>query len=158
MGCEVVSTPSTNFSLIICISGKRKSGKDYVAHLLAKTLLKCGGASEGEASNCRVFLCGISHPLKEVSRKEERPPTRFISRNNSVVLQEYAKLHRLDHERLKSDDKYKEEYRQEMVCEHHLLVATYKRIQPSYRYGSGMRSGRRRPTTFASRLNSNENR
>jgi len=105
MGCEAASTSSTNFALIICISGKRKSGKDYVAHNLAKTLLKSEGG-EGVAGRCRVFLCGISHPLKE----------------------EYAKLHKLDHERLKSDDRYKEEYRQEMVSRQSVISKTHKHI------------------------------
>jgi phosphomevalonate kinase len=98
MGCETansnkasVSVPANDsddlFDLVICMSGKRKSGKDYVAIKLAEALLTGGGG------NMRVAICGISHPLKE----------------------EYAKLHGLDVEKLKSDSEYKELHRAEMV-------------------------------------------
>ncbi|VDN02881.1 unnamed protein product [Thelazia callipaeda] len=41
---------------VICLSGKRKCGKDFVANLIAKRL---------EGIGCRVIVCGVSHPLKE---------------------------------------------------------------------------------------------
>lgn len=42
--------------VVICFSGKRKSGKDFVANLLANRL---------ERLDYEVVVCGVSHPLKE---------------------------------------------------------------------------------------------
>lgn len=81
---------STEFDLstttVICLSGKRKSGKDFVALKLAKAIQNCCDESQ-------VAISGISYPLKE----------------------EFAKLNQMDFERLKSHDEYKERVRKEMV-------------------------------------------
>ncbi|CAG9536927.1 unnamed protein product [Cercopithifilaria johnstoni] len=42
--------------VVVCLSGKRKCGKDYVGNLLANRLEKIG---------YKVIICGISYPLKE---------------------------------------------------------------------------------------------
>uniref|UniRef100_A0A0N5AUC6 Phosphomevalonate kinase n=1 Tax=Syphacia muris TaxID=451379 RepID=A0A0N5AUC6_9BILA len=69
---------------VICLSGKRKSGKDYVAVQLKKLL---------EAKKVKVVIRGVSYPLKK----------------------EFARIHHLDYEKLKSDGPYKEVYRKPMV-------------------------------------------
>ncbi|VIP00361.1 Uncharacterized protein BM_BM17214 [Brugia malayi] len=42
--------------VVICLSGKRKCGKDFVGSLLANRLERIG---------YKVIICGISYPLKE---------------------------------------------------------------------------------------------
>uniref|UniRef100_A0A0R3RZE5 Phosphomevalonate kinase n=1 Tax=Elaeophora elaphi TaxID=1147741 RepID=A0A0R3RZE5_9BILA len=42
--------------VVVCLSGKRKCGKDFVGSLLANRL---------EGMGCKVIICGISYPLKE---------------------------------------------------------------------------------------------
>ncbi|KHN88629.1 Phosphomevalonate kinase [Toxocara canis] len=69
---------------VVCFSGKRKSGKDFVCALLAKRL---------ESDGLQVAVRGVSYPLKE----------------------EYARLHQLDAQLLKTDAPYKEIHRQKMV-------------------------------------------
>jgi len=71
--------------VIILLSGKRKSGKDYIAELLSARF------NSTSATNCKVLH--ISSPLKE----------------------EYARIHGLDLSQLLSADSYKEMYRKEMV-------------------------------------------
>ncbi|VDN26419.1 unnamed protein product [Gongylonema pulchrum] len=71
--------------VVICVSGKRRSGKDFLANLLADRL-KHRGCYE-------VLICGISYPLKE----------------------EYAELNGMDAERLKFDASFKEHHRADMV-------------------------------------------
>lgn len=42
--------------VVVCLSGKRKCGKDFVGSLLANRL---------EGIGYKVIICGISYPLKE---------------------------------------------------------------------------------------------
>lgn len=70
---------------VICISGKRKSGKDFVSKHLAKLLTDTEGL--------QVSLCGVSYPLKD----------------------EYARIHHLNNELLKTSGPYKEIHREKMV-------------------------------------------
>lgn len=69
--------------LVICFSGKRKCGKDYICARLKNIF---------EDEGLKVIIQGISYPLK----------------------QEFASLHNLDFEKLKTDGPYKEIYRKEM--------------------------------------------
>jgi phosphomevalonate kinase len=71
--------------LIVCISGKRKSGKDYVANRLATRIR--------DELHKSVEICRISEPLKT----------------------EYAQIHGLDANRLLTSDAYKETYRLAMI-------------------------------------------
>lgn len=82
---------SSNFfpSVIVLISGKRKSGKDYVAEKLLHSI-ENGQEFQGKISAC---VLRISAPLK----------------------QEYARIHELDFQALLSAGKYKEQYRKDMV-------------------------------------------
>ncbi|EDO43018.1 predicted protein [Nematostella vectensis] len=67
----------------VCIlSGKRKSGKDYVAERLKILLGK---------SNCEILR--LSGPLKR----------------------EYARIHKLDYQKLLDSSDYKEKYRKDMI-------------------------------------------
>ncbi|VDN54468.1 unnamed protein product [Dracunculus medinensis] len=71
--------------VVLCFSGKRKSGKDFLCQELARQFR--------EIDHCSVVVRGISFPLKD----------------------EFAKIHQLDKDALKTDDTYKEIYRYEMV-------------------------------------------
>lgn len=75
----------TRRPVVVCLSGKRKSGKDYAARLLVDEL---------ESLKLRVASVGISDPLKE----------EFASLHQH-----------LDSEELKTDSAYKERVRKEMV-------------------------------------------
>ncbi|KAI1723944.1 phosphomevalonate kinase domain-containing protein [Ditylenchus destructor] len=79
--------------LYICISGKRKSGKDYFAKKLASILESGRLFPSTETFQTYVSVCGVSYPLKE----------------------EFAEYHKLDAEKLKSDGEYKETVRKQMV-------------------------------------------
>jgi len=70
--------------IVICLCGKRKSGKDFVAEYLRMEL----------SNQVDVSIRAISHPLKD----------------------EYARLHGLDAQLLRSDNVYKEQYRAAMVA------------------------------------------
>lgn len=89
--------PSSNYLttkiIICCLSGKRKSGKDFVALKLATKIEKCSLFFPPIITSVKVLINGISYPLKE----------------------EFAKLNQLDFVRLKSHDNYKETVRQQMV-------------------------------------------
>lgn len=43
-------------TMVVCLSGKRKCGKDFVGNLLADRLERFG---------YKVIICGVSYPLKE---------------------------------------------------------------------------------------------
>ncbi|KAI6213838.1 Phosphomevalonate kinase [Aphelenchoides besseyi] len=75
---------SKTSKVVVCFSGKRKSGKDFVSFRLHDLL---------KSRNFSTTVRGISYPLKE----------------------EYAQIHNLDAERLKSDSDYKERVRLSMV-------------------------------------------
>ncbi|KAI1719740.1 phosphomevalonate kinase domain-containing protein [Ditylenchus destructor] len=77
----------------IIVGGKRKSGKDYFANKLASMLESALLFPSAESFQTYVSVCGVSYPLKE----------------------EFAKLHKLDAEKLKSDGEYKETVREQMV-------------------------------------------
>ncbi|KAH7730759.1 phosphomevalonate kinase [Aphelenchoides avenae] len=71
--------------VVVCLSGKRKSGKDHVARILVDDLRAC---------NIQAASVGISDPLKE---------------------EYAALHAGLDSEELKTDSAYKEKVRKEMV-------------------------------------------
>ncbi|KAI6186885.1 Phosphomevalonate kinase [Aphelenchoides besseyi] len=71
-------------NVVVCFSGKRKSGKDFVSFRLHDLL---------KSRKFSTTVRGISYPLKE----------------------EYAQIHNLDAERLKTDSDYKEHVRLSMV-------------------------------------------
>uniref|UniRef100_A0A915EB40 Phosphomevalonate kinase n=1 Tax=Ditylenchus dipsaci TaxID=166011 RepID=A0A915EB40_9BILA len=91
--CSIIKPPS----LLICISGKRKSGKDFVASSLKRILhqnfLSSFPQQTGHYKAVKISSCGISHLLKE----------------------NFANIHGLDAEKLKTDGVYKELVRQKMV-------------------------------------------
>ncbi|KAL1241423.1 Phosphomevalonate kinase [Trichinella spiralis] len=72
---------------IVLVSGKRKSGKDFISLLLKEEIMRRSGG------RVAVYLVHISNPLK----------------------QEYAKLKGLDYEQLSGSSNRKELYRKEMV-------------------------------------------
>ncbi|KRZ13746.1 Soluble NSF attachment protein 29 [Trichinella zimbabwensis] len=72
---------------VVLVSGKRKSGKDFISLLLKEEIMRRSGG------RVAVFLVHISNPLK----------------------QEYAKLKGLDYEHLSGSSNRKELYRKEMV-------------------------------------------
>lgn len=77
---------TASLKLVICFSGKRKSGKDYLCKKLASKL---------EDQGLRTEIRGVSFPLKE----------------EYVRLHQ----EKLDIEKLKSDSDYKEKYRKDMA-------------------------------------------
>lgn len=79
-------TTSTSLYLVICFSGKRKSGKDYVCNKFRDML---------QANGIKAEIRGVSYPLKEEYAR--------------------LHVDDLDVERLKSDGEYKEKYREDMV-------------------------------------------
>ncbi|XP_031332641.1 phosphomevalonate kinase isoform X2 [Photinus pyralis] len=84
---EATYTPRTTYlmmsnNLIVLLSGKRKTGKDYISEKLLKAI--------GE-DKCAIVR--ISEPIKS----------------------QYAKEHNLDLSELMSPNKYKEEYRKQMI-------------------------------------------
>lgn len=82
-----------NFRILICFSGKRKSGKDFIAFKLLDFLQTKFKSLLKNEIELLVSVVGISYLLKN----------------------QFALLNNLDVEKLKSDNLYKEVVRKEMV-------------------------------------------